>query len=50
MNILWILCCIIFVMWLLGFVFFPIAGGFIHLLLLVIVVLVIVRLLQGRGV
>ncbi|MBX4188551.1 lmo0937 family membrane protein [Candidatus Saccharibacteria bacterium] len=39
---------IIFILWLLGFVAFHIAGGFIHILLIVAAVVVVWHLLTGR--
>ena len=47
MNLIWLLVIILLVGWLLGgFVFH--AGGFIHLLLVVILVLIVYRLVTGR--
>jgi hypothetical protein len=44
---LW-LAVILFVAWLLGFVVFHVAGGLIHLLLVIAVVVFIFNLLSGR--
>jgi hypothetical protein len=43
------ICAILFVMWLLGFVVFPVAaaGGLIHLLLLLAVISLILHLMRG---
>lgn len=41
---------ILIVLWLLGFVTSYTLGGFIHILLVIAVVVILVRLLQGRGV
>jgi hypothetical protein len=49
MGLLGILCLVLFVAWLLGFAVFHIAGGFIHLLLIIILVMVVFRLIAGRG-
>lgn len=49
MNLLWGLAVVLFVMWILGFAAFHIAGGLIHLLLVLAVVVVAVRLLSGRS-
>jgi hypothetical protein len=46
---LWTVVLILLIMWALGFSF-HIAGGIIHLLLVIAVVVLIVRLLQGRPV
>ncbi len=45
---LFILAAILVVLWLLGWLAFHIAGGFIHLLLIVAVIVIIVQLLQSR--
>jgi hypothetical protein len=39
---------ILFILWLLGFVAFHVAGGFIHLLLVVAVIVILWDLLVGR--
>ena len=44
---LWTIVVILFVLWLLGFTM-HVAGGLIHLLLVIALVVVVVRLLQGR--
>ncbi|MGD0769241.1 MAG: lmo0937 family membrane protein [Tepidisphaeraceae bacterium] len=45
---LWTLALILLVLWLLGIVTSYTAGGLIHILLVVALVVVVVRLLQGR--
>ena len=40
---------ILLVLWVLGFAVFHIAGGLIHLLLVVAVVVFVVNLVRGRG-
>ena len=40
---------ILIILWLLGWLAFPIGGNLIHLLLVVILVVVVIRLLQGRS-
>jgi hypothetical protein len=47
-GILWTIISVLFVLWLLGFVL-HFGGALIHLILVVVVVLVIVNLLTGRG-
>lgn len=47
---LWTLLAILLVLWLLGMVTSYTMGGLIHILLVVAVVVLIVRLLQGRSV
>lgn len=43
------IAAILIVLWLLGFVVYPV-GGLVHLLLVIALVVIIVRLLQGRKV
>jgi hypothetical protein len=47
---LWTIVVILLILWLLGWLAFPIGGGLIHLLLVIAVIIIIVRLLQGRRV
>ena len=44
---LWTIAVILLILWLLGFVVYPV-GGLIHILLVIALVVVIVRLLQGK--
>ena len=46
---LWTIALILIILWLLGFVSSYTMGGFIHILLVVAVIVVIVRLIQGRN-
>jgi hypothetical protein len=45
---LWTIALILMVLWLLGLVSSYTMGGFIHILLVVAVVVVLVRIIQGR--
>lgn len=45
---LWTIAVVLLVLWLLGFVSSYTMGGFIHVLLVVAVVVVLVRVIQGR--
>lgn len=45
---LWTILILLLVLWALGFLVFHVAGGLIHLLLIVAVVVLVIRLLQGR--
>ena len=47
---LWTIAIILLVLWVLGFFAFHIAGGLIHLLLVIAVIVVLVKLFTGRGV
>jgi hypothetical protein len=49
MNLLWGIAVLLVVLWLLGFSL-HVAGGFIHLLLVVALVVVVFRLVSGRRV
>jgi hypothetical protein len=45
---LWTIAVILFVMWALGLVTAFTASGFIHILLVLAIIVVVIRLLQGR--
>ena len=47
---LWTLAVILFVLWALGLVTSYTIGGYIHILLVVAVIVVLVRVIQGRRV
>jgi hypothetical protein len=47
MNLLWGVAIVLFVMWMLGFGL-HVAGGLIHLLLVLAVATVLIRLVMGR--
>jgi hypothetical protein len=49
MNLLWGLVVVLVVLWLLGFSM-HVGGGLIHLLLVIALIVVVVRLVTGRGV
>ena len=49
-RMLWIIAVTLIVLWLLGLVTSHTMGGFIHILLVVAVVVVLVRIIQGRRV
>jgi hypothetical protein len=46
---LWTIAVILFILWLLGFSF-HVAGGLIHIVLVIAVIVVIIRLVTGRAV
>ena len=48
MDLLWTLAVILLVLWLLGLASSYTLGGFIHILLVVAVVVVLIRVIQGR--
>jgi hypothetical protein len=47
---LWTLCVILLVLWLLGVATSYTLGGFIHILLVLAVITILIRLIQGRRV
>ena len=47
---LWTICMILVVLWLLGMVSSYTMGGLIHMLLVIAVIVVLVRVIQGRRV
>ena len=47
---LWTIAVILLVLWVLGLVTSHAMGGFIHLLLVIAIVVVLVRIIQGRRV
>jgi len=47
---LWTICIVLIVLWLLGMVTSYTMGGLIHILLVVAIIVVLVRIIQGRRV
>lgn len=47
---LWIIAVVLLVLWALGMISSYTLGGFIHLLLVVAVIVVLIRIIQGRKV
>jgi len=45
---LWTICVVLIVLWLLGMVSSYTMGGLIHILLVVAVIVVLIRVIQGR--
>jgi hypothetical protein len=45
---LWTIALILFILWILGFGVFHVAGGLIHLLLVIAIIVIIFRLITGR--
>ena len=48
MDLLWTLAIILLILWLLGLVSSYTLGGFIHILLVLAIVVVLIRVIQGR--
>jgi hypothetical protein len=49
-KMLWTIAVVLLILWLLGFVSSYTMGGFIHILLVIAIVVVLVRIIQGRRV
>ena len=47
---LWTIALILLILWALGFGVFHVAGGLIHLLIVIAVIVLVVQLIQGRRV
>lgn len=47
---LWTICLVLIVLWLLGMVTSYTMGGLIHILLVIAIIVVLVRVIQGRRV
>ena len=48
MDLLWVIAVVLLVLWALGLVTSYTMGGFIHLLLVIAIVVVLLRIIQGR--
>ena len=48
MDLLWTIAVILLILWLLGLVTSYTLGGFIHILLVLAIVAVLIRVIQGR--
>jgi hypothetical protein len=48
MDLLWTLAVILLILWLLGLVTAYTLGGFIHVLLVVAIIVILIRVIQGR--
>lgn len=44
------IAAVLLVLWLLGFTVFPVAGGLIHIVLVIAVIMVIIHFVRGRAV
>jgi hypothetical protein len=45
---LWTLAVLLFILWLLGYGVFHVAGGLIHILLVIAIVVILLRVISGR--
>ena len=48
MDLLWTIAVILLIMWLLGLVTSYTLGGFIHILLVLAIIVILIRVIQGR--
>ncbi len=45
---LFTIAVVLLVLWLLGFIAFPVIGGFIHILLVIAVIVILIRIIKGQ--
>lgn len=48
MDLLWTIAVILVILWLLGLVTSYTLGGFIHILLVLAIIIILIRVIQGR--
>jgi len=48
MDLLWTIAIILMIMWLLGLVTSYTLGGFVHILLVLAIIVILIRVIQGR--
>jgi Family of unknown function (DUF5670) len=48
MDLLWTIAIVLLILWLLGMVSSYTLGGFVHILLVLAVIVVLIRVIQGR--
>ncbi len=48
MDLLWTIAVILIILWLLGLVTSYTLGGFVHILLVVAIIIILIRVIQGR--
>jgi hypothetical protein len=48
MDLLWTIAVILIILWLLGLVTSFTVGGFIHILLVLAIIVILIRVIQGR--
>lgn len=50
LNLLWTIAVVLLILWLLGLVSSYTLGGFIHILLVLAIIVILIRVIQGRRV
>jgi hypothetical protein len=48
MDLLWTIAVILIILWLLGLVTSYTVGGFVHILLVLAIIVILIRVIQGR--
>ena len=48
MDLLWTIAVILIILWLLGLVTSYMLGGFVHILLVLAIIVILIRVIQGR--
>ncbi|MGC1904454.1 MAG: lmo0937 family membrane protein [Candidatus Acidiferrum sp.] len=48
MDLLWTIAVILIILWLLGLVTSYTLGGFVHILLVIAIIVILIRVIQGR--
>ena len=48
MDLLWTIAVILVILWLLGMVTSYTLGGFVHILLVIAIIVILIRVIQGR--
>jgi hypothetical protein len=49
-NLLYTVAVILIILWLIGFVVYPIGGGLIHILLVIAIIAVLLRVIKGKAI
>jgi len=47
-NLLYAVAVILIILWLLGFAVYPVGGNLIHILLVIAIIAILLRVIQGR--
>jgi hypothetical protein len=47
-NLLYVIAVILIIAWLIGYVGFHVAGGLIHILLVIAIIAILLRVIQGK--
>ncbi len=47
-NLLYTIAIILIILWLIGYLVYPFGGGLIHILLVIAIIAILLRVIQGR--